>query len=81
MSGLFKAQPKCSRCGARRSWVYKLKARYEAEGHAALEPRSRRPKTSPGATAPHVVELIVALLQRAGRRRPRCRTRHHLLAP
>ncbi|ORV83897.1 IS481 family transposase [Mycolicibacterium iranicum] len=50
-----------ARYGVHRSWVYKLKARYEAEGHAALEPRSRRPKTCPGATAPHVVELIVRL--------------------
>ena len=31
--------------GSHRAWVYKLKARYEAEGEAALEPRSRRPKT------------------------------------
>ncbi|WP_353960637.1 helix-turn-helix domain-containing protein, partial [Mycolicibacterium obuense] len=30
-----------ARYGVHRSWVYKLKARYEAEGHAALEPRSR----------------------------------------
>ena len=30
-----------------RAWVYKLKARYEAEGETALEPRSSRPKTSP----------------------------------
>jgi transposase InsO family protein len=49
------------RYGVHRAWVYKLKARYEAEGEAALEPRSRRPKTSPGALAPEVVELIVRL--------------------
>ncbi len=36
-----------ARYGVHRAWVYKLKARYEAEGEAALEPRSRRPKTTP----------------------------------
>lgn len=50
-----------ARYGVHRAWVYKLKARYEAEGQAALEPRSRRPKTSPGAVAPEVVDLIVRL--------------------
>jgi transposase len=48
-----------ARYGVHRAWVYKLKARYEAEGETALEPRSRRPKTSPGALAPEVVDLIV----------------------
>ena len=50
-----------ARYGVHRTWVYKLKARYEAEGETALEPRSRRPKTSPTAIAPEVVELIVRL--------------------
>ncbi|WP_232466191.1 integrase core domain-containing protein [Diaminobutyricimonas sp. LJ205] len=44
-----------------RSWVYKLKARYEAEGEAAFEARSRRPKTSPTAIPAATVELIVRL--------------------
>ena len=35
----------------RRAWVYELVARYRAEGDAAFEPRSRRPHTSPRATA------------------------------
>jgi transposase len=30
-----------ARYGVHRAWVYKLKARYEAEGATALEPRSR----------------------------------------
>jgi transposase InsO family protein len=47
--------------GVARSWVYALLERYAAEGEAAFEPRSRRPKTSPNATAPGTVELIVAL--------------------
>ena len=50
-----------ARYGVHRAWVYKLKARYEAEGEAALEPRSRRPKTSPSALSPEVVDLIVRL--------------------
>jgi transposase len=29
--------------GVARSWVYTLLARYQAEGEAAFEPRSRRP--------------------------------------
>jgi hypothetical protein len=47
------------RYGVHRAWVYKLKAWYEAEAEAALEPRSRRPKTSPTSLAPPVVDLIV----------------------
>ena len=50
-----------ARYGVHRAWVYKLKARYEAEGDAALEPRSRRPKTSPRATPPATVELVLRL--------------------
>jgi helix-turn-helix protein len=38
--------------GAARSWIYTLLARYEAQGEAAFEPRSRRPKTSPSAISP-----------------------------
>jgi transposase len=49
------------RYGVHRTWVYKLKTRYEAEGEAALEPRSRRPQTSPTATQDAVVGLIVRL--------------------
>ncbi|WP_344026111.1 IS481 family transposase, partial [Kribbella jejuensis] len=48
-----------ARYGVHRAWVYKLKARYLAEGEAAFEPRSRRPKTSPMATAPATVELVL----------------------
>ena len=50
-----------ARYGVHRSWVYKLKARYEAEGETALEPRSRRPKTSPSALPAAVVDLVVRL--------------------
>ena len=50
-----------ARYGVHRAWVYKLKARYEAEGEAAFEPRSRRPQTSPRATAAGTVDLIIEL--------------------
>jgi transposase InsO family protein len=47
--------------GVARSWVYELVARWRREGDAALEPRSRRPKTSPTAIPERTVELIVEL--------------------
>jgi transposase InsO family protein len=47
--------------GVARSWVCTLLDRYRAEGDAAFEPRSRRPKTSPNVTAPGTVELITRL--------------------
>jgi transposase InsO family protein len=49
------------RYGVHRAWVYKLKARYDSEGDAAFQPRSRRPKTSPTATPPATVELVLRL--------------------
>jgi transposase InsO family protein len=47
--------------GVSRSWLYELLARYRAEGEAAFEPRSRRPKTTPNAIPPETVDLIVRL--------------------
>jgi transposase InsO family protein len=47
--------------GVARSWIYALLARYRAEGEAAFEPRSRRPKTSPAAISPDIVNLITRL--------------------
>jgi transposase InsO family protein len=47
--------------GVSQGWVSRLVARYRAEGQAAFEPRSRRPKTSPSAISPEIVELIVRL--------------------
>ena len=43
------------------SFVSRLLARYRAEGAAAFEPRSRRPRTSPTAIAVGTVELILNL--------------------
>ncbi len=44
-----------------RSWVYQLVKRYAAEGEAAFEPRSRRPRSSPNATPTEVRDLVVLL--------------------
>ena len=47
--------------GVSQGWVSRLVARYRAEGEAAFEPRSRRPKTSPRAISPRVTGLIIEL--------------------
>jgi transposase len=47
--------------GIGRSWIYELLARYRAEGEAAFEPRSRRPRTSPKAIPTATAELITRL--------------------
>jgi transposase InsO family protein len=47
--------------GVARSWVYELLARFREEGEAAFKPRSRRPRTSPSATPPATVELVLRL--------------------
>lgn len=49
------------RYGVSQGWISRLMARWRAEGEAAFEPRSRAPKTRPGATAPATVDLVVAL--------------------
>jgi transposase InsO family protein len=47
--------------GVSKGWVSKLMARYRAEGEAAFQPRSRRPKTFPTQISTEAVELIVRL--------------------
>ena len=47
--------------GVSRSWVYELLTRYRAEGEAAFEPRSRRPRTSPSAIPQATVDLIITV--------------------
>jgi transposase InsO family protein len=47
--------------GVSRRWVQKLTARYEAEGEAAFEPRSRRPLSSPRRVSRELEDQIVAL--------------------
>ena len=53
--------------GVSGSWLYELLARYRLEGETAFEPRSRRPKTTPNATAARTLELIVGLRRELGR--------------
>src|ERR1700743_1059921 len=47
--------------GVARSWVCALLARYQDEGEAAFEPRSRTPKTSPAAISDDAAGLIIRL--------------------
>lgn len=46
------------------SWLYELLARYRAEGGAAFEPRSRRPKIVPRTTPAEVIDLILELREK-----------------
>jgi len=43
------------------SWLFKLLRRYRLEGPEGLDPRSRRPKTSPTRIADHYEDEVVAL--------------------
>lgn len=45
--------------GVHRSWIYKLLARYRQGGFEALEPRSRRPHSSPNQIPAEVEDRIV----------------------
>ena len=47
--------------GVSQGWISRLMTRYQAEGDAAFEPRSRAPKTSPAATPAATVELVLRL--------------------
>lgn len=47
--------------GVHRSWIYKMLARYRAEGRAGLEPRSRRPRSTPGSIPAELEDEIVRL--------------------
>ncbi|MCA1823737.1 MAG: IS481 family transposase [Frankia sp.] len=47
--------------GVSQGWISRLVARYRAEGEAAFEPRSRAPRSSPGATPAGTVELVLRL--------------------
>lgn len=47
--------------GVSRSWIYKLLARYRAEGELGLVARSRRPHRSPRALGAEVEDLIVEI--------------------
>src|SRR3712207_1683001 len=46
------------------SRLLQRRPRYRAEGEAAFEPRSRRPKSSPRATSAATVDLVVGIRKR-----------------
>ncbi len=46
-----------------RSWLFRLLARYKQGGYAAVEPRSRRPHSTPTRTSAEVEEAILGLRQ------------------
>ena len=50
--------------GVSRTWVHELVGRWRREGDAGLQPRSRRPHTSPGRTPQAVEDAIVAWRKR-----------------
>ena len=50
--------------GVSKGWVSKLLARYRAEGEAAFDAQSRRPKSSPTAIAAETVEQILELREK-----------------
>ena len=47
--------------GVHRSWIYKLVARYRVEGDSGLQPRSRRPRSSPSQVATDIEDRVVLL--------------------
>ena len=47
--------------GVSQGWISRLMARYRLDGEAAFEPLSRAPASSPGATPPQTVELVLQL--------------------
>ena len=63
VEGLSQAQV-ARRYGVSPSWVSRLLARYWVEGEAAFTPRSRRPRTSPTAVPPRVVDAVLAERER-----------------
>ena len=58
------------RCGSTDSWQWctPLVKRYETEGTAAFEPRSRRPHTNPCAVIPAMKDRIMRLRKTLTRR-------------
>jgi transposase InsO family protein len=68
--------------GISRAWLYQLLARYREGGYPALEPRSRRPHSSPARTPPDVEAAILELrteLAAAGHDAGPATIAHHLV--
>jgi len=51
----------CAAHDVSRSWLYELIARYREGGDTGLQPRSKRPRSSPSRISPTLEEEIVAL--------------------
>lgn len=66
-TGLFTMTELAAQYGISRKTGYKWIDRYEAGGVGALSDHSRRPEYSPAATAPELVEALVALRKRRPR--------------
>lgn len=71
LSGGYTMQELCAAYGVSRPTGYHWIERYQREGLAGLHDRSRRPHTSPGATAAAQVEAILALRRRQPHDGPR----------
>ena len=61
---LFTMTELAAQSGISRKTTYKWVERYEAEGALGVQDRSRRPHDSPQATAPHVVDALMAVRKR-----------------
>jgi putative transposase len=61
---LFTMTELAAQYGISRKTGYKWVERYEAEGALGVRDRSRRPHESPQATAPHLVEALIAVRHR-----------------
>ncbi|MDP9252916.1 MAG: helix-turn-helix domain-containing protein [Chloroflexota bacterium] len=47
--------------GLSRTWIYELVKRFRRGGYAALEPRSRRPRSCPHQHGPEVEQAVLTL--------------------
>lgn len=52
--------------GVAQGWISRILARYRVEAEVAFEPRLRAPQSSPGATPPQTVELVLQLRKQLG---------------
>ena len=62
-------------------WVHSLFTRYLAGGWEAIEPRSRRPMTSPTRTPGETEDEVLQLRRELASQRPPRRARHHRRPP
>jgi transposase len=58
--GLTKSEA-AKKFGVSWQWVHELVTRYERDGEAGLEPKSRRPHSNKNQTPPHLVQRVIQL--------------------